>query len=328
MKKVLITGVAGFVGSNLAKELLARDYQVYGIDNYSQGFKRNIQDLFSNPSFKFYEGDVCDKDFCAKAVGDVEGVFHLAAFKIPRYGGALDTLHINTRGTENILEAARKNKCKVVFASTSDIYGKNPDIPFNEGSDLVLGQTNIKRWSYAVSKIFDEHLCYAYQEKYGLPVTIVRYFGGYGPNQNITWRGGPQSVFIECALGKKPIPIHGNGKQRRSFTYISDIINGTILAMEKDKTIGEAFNIGNDREIEIIGLAEMIWRMVNPDIEPRIEFIEYASFSGKYEDVQRRIPDITKSKQFLGFEASVGLEDGLPLAIAWQRRITSEEKGS
>ena len=328
MKKVLITGVAGFVGSNLAKELLGKGYQVVGIDNYSQGFKRNIEDLFSNRAFKFYEWDVCDKDFCDKLMGDMEGAFHLAAFKIPRYGGALDTLHINTRGTENILEAARKTKCKVVFASTSDIYGKNPDIPFNEDSDLVLGQTNIKRWSYAVSKIFDEHLCYAYQEKYGLPVTIVRYFGGYGPNQNITWRGGPQSVFIECALAKKPIPIHGNGKQRRSFTYISDIVNGTILAMEQNKTIGEAFNIGNDREIEIIELAKMIWRMVNPDAEPRIEFIEYGSFSGKYEDVQRRIPDITKSKQLLGFEAGIELEEGLPLAIDWQRRILNKEKVS
>lgn len=321
MKKVLITGVAGFIGSNLAKELLAKGYDVAGIDNYSQGFKRNIEELFDNPAFKFYEGDVCDKRFIESIVDGSECIFHLAAYKIPRYGGALDTLNINTKGTESILEVAQRYNCKVVFSSTSDVYGKNPAIPFSEESDLVLGQTNIKRWSYSVSKIFDEHLCFAYQEKFNLPIIILRYFGVYGPNQNLTWWGGPQSVFIDCALRKKPLPIHGSGKQMRSFTYISDIVKSTITAVENKNTIGEVLNIGNEREISIIDLGRMIWRMINPKEEPVFEFVSYQSFSGKYEDVLTRKPDCSKAMKILGVSPQIDLEDGLPITIDWQRQF-------
>lgn len=321
MKTAFVTGVAGFVGSNLAKELLGRGYRVAGIDNLSQGFKRNIDDILKHPQFNFREGDVRDRDFIIEAAKQADYIIHLAAFKIPRYGNAMDTLMINTKGTENILEAARINNSKVVFSSTSDIYGKNPKIPFSENSDILLGQTNVKRWSYAVSKIFDEHLCFAYQEKFNIPVAIVRYFGGYGPHQNLTWWGGPQSVFIDCALRKKTIPLHGDGRQTRSFTYISDMVEGTIRAMENDAAAGEVFNIGNKREISIAGLAEMIWKMINPKDKIRIEFIPYKSFSGKYEDVPRRVPDTKKSRDILGVEAKVGLEKGLPLTIEWQKRF-------
>lgn len=321
MKTALITGVAGFVGSNLAKELLAQGYRVAGVDNLSQGFKRNIEDILKHPHFNFAQGDIRDRDFIIEAAKKADCIIHLAAFKIPRYGNAMDTLMINTKGTENILEAARINNSKVVFSSTSDIYGKNPSLPFSENSDILLGQTNVKRWSYAVSKIFDEHLCFAYQEKFNIPIVIVRYFGGYGPHQNLTWWGGPQSVFIDCALRKKPIPLHGDGRQTRSFTYISDMVYGTMRAMENDDAIGEVFNIGNKREISIAGLADMIWKIVNPKDKIQIEFIPYKSFSGKYEDVPRRVPDTNKSKDILRVEAKVELEEGLPITIDWQKRF-------
>src|SRR3989338_226312 len=278
MKKVFITGVAGFVGSNLAKELLRRKYEVIGLDNYSQGFERNIESLLNIPSFHMHIGDVRDGALLKDLAKDVDGIFHLAAFKIPRYGHALDTLTINSKGTENVLEAARQNKCKVVFSSTSDVYGKNPMLPFHEESDSVLGETSIKRWSYAASKIFDEHLCFAYAEEYGFPITIVRYFGGYGPHQNTTWWGGPQAVFIERALSKQKIPIHGDGKQTRSFTFISDMVEGTILAFEKKSANGQVLNIGHDREISILVLAQMIWRMICLQEEPLIEWIPYQQF--------------------------------------------------
>lgn len=321
MATALITGAAGFIGSNLAKELLKRHYKVIGIDNYSQGFKRNIENLFKESAFSFHEGDVCNKELVLKLSRGVDCIVHLAAYKIPRYGNAMATLKINTKGTENVLEAARKNKCKVVFASTSDVYGKNPYLPFSEENDLLLGQTTIKRWAYAVSKIYDEHLCFAYQDEHAVPVAILRYFGGYGPNQNLTWWGGPQSVFIDCALRRKPIPVHGDGRQTRSFTYISDMIEGTISAIENEKAIGQVFNIGNKREIAIIDLAKMIWRMINSNEEPMFEFISYQSFSGKYEDVPRRVPDISKAKKLLGFEPKVELEEGLPITIEWQRQF-------
>lgn len=321
MKTALVTGVAGFIGSNLAKELLIRDYKVIGVDNFAQGFKRNIKDLFKQSSFNFYEADVCDKDIILKISRDVNYIIHLAAFKIPRYGNAMATLKINTRGTENVLEAAKKNECKVVFASTSDIYGKNPNLPFSEESDLLLGQTTVKRWAYAVSKIYDEHLCFAYQEEYGVPVVILRFFGGYGPHQNLTWWGGPQSVFITCALKREPMPIHGNGQQTRSFTYISDLVEGIIAAVENKNAVGQAFNIGNEREITIIELAQMVWNMINPNEKPLLEFISYQNFSGRYEDVLRRIPDLSKAKKVLGFEPRIELEEGLPITIEWQRQF-------
>ncbi|KPK41825.1 MAG: nucleoside-diphosphate sugar epimerase [Omnitrophica WOR_2 bacterium SM23_29] len=321
MKTALITGVAGFIGSNLAEELIRRNYRIIGVDNFSQGFKRNIENLFKRPSFSFYEGDICNRDLMLEISKDVDWIIHLAAYKIPRYGNAMATLKVNIKGTENVLDAAKNNGCKVLFSSTSDIYGKNPSPPFSEDSDILLGQTNVKRWSYAVSKIYDEHLCFAYQEEYGVPIVILRYFGGYGPNQNLTWWGGPQSVFIDCALRKKPLPVHGNGKQTRSFTYVSDITEGTIAALENKDAPGQAFNIGNRREISIIELARMIWKMVNPKDEPLIEFISYRSFSGKYEDVPRRIPDTSKTSKLLNFNPKIELEEGLPITIEWQKQF-------
>lgn len=323
MKTILITGVAGFVGSNLAQRLLDKGYQVRGIDNLSQGFKRNIEHLSGNPSFIFYEADVCEAATVLKISEKSDCIVHLAAYKIPRYGNALATLTINTKGTESVLEAARKNKCKVVFSSTSDVYGKNPQLPFSEKSAMVLGETTIKRWAYAVSKIYDEHLCFAYQEEYGVPIVILRYFGGYGPHQNLTWRGGPQSVFINAAFKKERIPIHGDGTQTRSFTYIADIVESTVAAVENEKAAGEVINVGSNHEICIKELAVLIWKMINKDTDPLFEFLSYDNFSGKYEDVQKRVPDITKAKNIFGFVPKITLEEGLAYTIDWQRKVSA-----
>ncbi|MBU0650505.1 GDP-mannose 4,6-dehydratase [bacterium] len=319
-KRVLVTGIAGFVGSNLLPKLLQNDYYVIGIDNLSQGLKRNIEPYLSNKNFEFHEIDVRDLYPLKQAAKDITGIIHLAAFKIPRYGNAMDTLKINSIGTEHCLEIAKDIPgCKVLFSSTSDVYGKNPDVPFNEESALVVGETKIKRWSYAVSKIFDEHLCYAYNEKYNVPIVIVRYFGGYGPNQNMTWWGGPQSVFINSILEGKPIDIHGNGLQTRTFTYVSDLVNGTFQAFESKNGVGEVFNIGNEKEITILDLAKILWKIADKKGEPDINFIPYSSFNGKYEDVMRRVPNIEKAKKLIGFKPEVDLEDGLKITFNWQK---------
>lgn len=320
MKRVLITGVAGFVGSNIAARLLGAGYRVFGIDNLSQGFQRNIEALRRNKNFTFSKADIRQaKSF--KGYNKLDYILHLAAYKIPRYSDSLDTLLVNAKGTENVLELAKSCRAKVVFSSTSDIYGKNPKLPFKEDSNIVLGQTNVRRWAYAVSKIFDEHLCLAYYERYKVPVSIVRYFGGYGPHQHLDWWGGPQSVFIDCALNNRQIPIHGDGLQTRTFTYIDDIVSGTIKVMESGKSAGEAFNIGNKREISIINLARMIWEMVRSGEKIKIKKIAYQQLSRRYEDVMRRVPDTTKAKKILGFSADIPLEEGLPRTIQWQRSI-------
>ena len=318
MKKILITGVAGFVGSHVAEALLSRGYTVSGLDNFSQGNRYNIQSFIQHKNFCFYEGDVCDDHLIDQVSRDIDCVVHLAAFKIPRYGGATQTLLINTRGTENILAAARKYGHKILFSSTSDVYGKNPQHPFMEQSDLVLGTTTIGRWAYAVSKIYDEHLCFAYADEFRVPVVVVRYFGGYGPRQNLSWRGGPQSVFIDRAFKKQPLPIHGHGNQKRSFTFISDLVAGTVAAIEKEEAVGHIFNIGNAQEISIIELAKKIWRMVQKE-DPVFEFIPYSNFSRNYEDIQRRVPDIQKAANILGYVPRIGLEEGLKRTVAWQK---------
>lgn len=316
--KILITGVAGFIGSNLAVSLLNDGYEVVGFDNLSQGDLLNMAAFQQHPKFQFIKADVLDVDSLIKAAAGCDVIYHLAAFKIPRYGNAYDTLHINAQGTQNAIDAAVAHNAHLVFSSTSDVYGKNPNVPFSEEHDLVIGPPSVKRWAYALSKAFDEQMCFAEADRRQLKFTIVRFFGGYGPHQNLSWWGGPQSVFINHALDNIAIPIHGEGLQTRSFTFVADHVEGLKRAMLVKEGIGEVFNLGNDREITIVGLAKMIWEMIRPGTEPKIEFIPYATF-GKYEDVMRRVPDITKSKNILGFQAKWSLEEGLPQTIEWQK---------
>lgn len=321
-KVVLVTGVAGFVGSNFAKRLIDEGHRVIGIDNMSQGFQRNITSLLNEEGFQFHNVDVRDLDGLKKAAEGITDIVHLAAYKIPRYGGALDTLTINTKGTEHMLEIAReKEGVKVVFSSTSDIYGRNPDVPFSEESASVIGSPQVKRWSYAVSKMFDEQLCFAYAEAYDMPVSVVRYFGGYGPHQNPSWWGGPQAAFMAKILEGETIEIHGDGLQTRSFTYIDDLVEGTYLTMMKDEATGDVFNIGDDREINILQLAQMVWEAAGRSGDVPVDMIPYEHFDKRYEDVRRRVPILEKSERILGFKPRGVLEEDLKTTFAWQQKL-------
>lgn len=317
MTKTLITGVAGFIGSNLAQAMLAKGHHIVGVDNMSQGEKLNLAPLLEHPSFEMHYVDIRDEAAITTASEGCKKIVHLAAYKIPRYTDALDTLLINGVGSENVLKAALKHGAKFVAASTSDVYGKNPAVPFNEDSNLVIGNPDVRRWAYAISKMFEEQLMFAYQQRYGIPIVALRFFGGYGPNQNLSWWGGPQSVFINKALDDETIEVHGDGSQTRSFTFIRDHVDGIIRTVEMDEANNLVFNLGNTREITILGLAQMIWKMIRSDSEPKIKLIPYETF-GKYEDVLRRIPDITRAKTLLGFNPQVDLEVGLRETITWQ----------
>ncbi|MEO1286893.1 MAG: GDP-mannose 4,6-dehydratase [Chloroflexota bacterium] len=316
--RIMITGVAGFIGSNLAQHLLTQGHEIVGIDNMSQGEPLNMASFKEHENFHFHEADIMNLDDMISLSEGCDMIVHMAAYKIPRYSDALDTLHINGFGTDNVAKAATKHGIKIVAASTSDVYGKNPQIPFSETSNLVVGNPDVRRWAYAISKMYEEQLLFAYRERYEIPVVLLRFFGGYGPNQNLTWWGGPQSVFINKALDDEVIPIHGDGMQTRSFTYIADHVEGITRCMMMDEANNQVFNIGNDYEITIRDLAFLIWRLVRgEDSEPKVEFIPYETF-GKYEDVRRRVPDKTHAKAILGFEASMPLEDGLKQTIQWQ----------
>ena len=324
-KTVLITGVAGFLGSHLADLLLARGYAVTGIDNLSQGSLENIRDAQENADFGFVEGDIRDLDLVRSLAQGASSILHLAAYKIPRYGKAVDTLLINSEGCHNVLRAAVEHHAGVVLASTSDVYGKNPAIPFSEESDSVLGSSKVARWSYAVSKLYDEHLVLAFADAYGIPAKIVRIFGSYGPRQNLTWWGGPQSVFIGAILKGETIPIHGDGMQTRSFTYVSDTVEGIAAVMDSPLN-GEIFNIGANNQISIKDLARLIHELSGSAKPLNLKFIPYDAISGRrYEDVRRRVPDTTKANNLLGFQAKVPLREGLKRTIEWQRALCESD---
>ena len=278
-KKVLVTGVAGFLGSNLLKKLLKEGHNVVGIDNLSMGSLENIRTNLNHKNFVFLESDILDRSTIETLDTDFDIIIHLAAFKIPRYGKAVDTLRINVKGGENMLEFARKIKCKLVLASTSDVYGMSPDLPFVEDGNCVIGDSKVPRWAYAVSKLFDEHMALAYMEDYNFPVVLLRFFGSYGPNQHLSWWGGPQSVFIDCILNNKEIPIHGDGMQTRTFTYVSDTVEGIYAAAMKPEANGEIFNIGANEEITILELAEMLNDIADETTKSDIKLIPYNEIS-------------------------------------------------
>jgi UDP-glucose 4-epimerase len=295
---------------------------VIGLDNLSYGLLQNLSSILGHSEFEFVQGDVRDFKLLLGLGSQVDAMMHLAAYKIPRYGNALETLNVNVKGIENVLKVSQKVGCRVVFASTSDVYGKNPNLPYSENSDFCMGPPQIQRWSYAISKMLGEHLCFIYSTEYHVPMTILRYFGSYGPRQNLTWWGGPQSIFIDCALKNKPMPIHGDGLQTRSFTYIQDTIEGSYRALEKAEAVGKVINIGNVEEITILELGKKIWSLIRGREEPQIEFIPYRQFPGRYEDVRRRVPDIRLAKEILGFTPRTSIDEGLIPTIEWQRSVT------
>jgi len=243
----------------------------------------------------------------------------MVAYKIPRYGDAYDTLVLNSSGMTAVLDVARKIGAKVVYASTSDVYGKSSAIPFTESGDLTVGPSTSRRWAYAISKLFDEHLAFAYSDRYGVPVVGLRYYGTYGPEQYIGWWGGPQGLFIQAAIEDKPCDIHGDGLQTRCYTYIQDAAELTVRAVERDDVQNEIINVGFPEEVSVLDLVERIHRLLGKS--PKLSFIEYSSFSKNYEDVRRRVPDPRKCLDLLGPISFTSLDDGLTKTIAWQSSI-------
>ena len=317
MKKVAITGAAGFIGSNLTIRLLQEGHSVIGIDDLSHGNLDNLKSITSNPNFTFVKEDILNSSALAEIFDGVDTVYHLAAGKIPRYSDALDTLRTNGLGSDSVFSAAFPRVKKVIAASTSDVYGKNTKVPFSEDSDLVVGNPDVKRWSYAISKMFEEQLLYAYSERYSIPAVGIRFFGAYGINQSRDWLGGPIPVFIEKAKEQHSIEIHGDGLQTRSFTFIDDHIEALYRLLQHEWTGATHLNLGSSHEISILDLAKKIWSIINPNLEPNLSLIPYSTF-GKYEDVMRRIPNCSKARELLNLPANTEFDEGLTKTILWQ----------
>ncbi len=329
MKKILVTGVAGMVGSHLVDELLEQGgYEIIGIDNLCFGRKDNIIHNIGNPFFKFYNVDVLDMETLKILGKDVDIIVHLAAVKkISEKESALPTLQINNKGTENVLELARMWGSKLIFSSTSDVYGMSLDIPFKEDGDLLIGPSMIKRWSYAVSKIFDEQLAYGYFRTYGVPVVILRYFGGFSPRSSFTWSGGHIPIFINAILKDEELVIHGDGTQTRSMAYVSDLVHGTVLAMENDQAVGEIINLGNDEEMSVIDTAYLIHSLAATGRELKVKFVPMEEVFGKYRDITRRIPDLSKARRLLGYSPRVNIREAISSTIAEVRNNLNASTG-
>ncbi len=324
MKNIMVTGIAGMIGSHLLDELLKKDYRVIGIDNLSYGALDNIRHNLSNPNFSFYRVDISDIQTLKILAKDIDYIVHLAAVKkISEHEPGIPTLMVNGKGTENVLEVAKMWGCKVLFASTSDVYGMSNDLPLREDGDLLLGPSMIKRWSYAVSKLYGEQMSFAYYKDYGVPVTIIRYFGGFSSRSNFSWSGGHVPIFIQSILNNEEVLIHGDGSQTRSMGFVSDLVHGTMLAIENENAIGEIINIGNDEELSVLECAKLIHEIANTGNLLKIKYIPMQDVFGSYKDIMRRIPDLSKAQKILGYAPKVSFKEAVKITIEDYKRISS-----
>jgi len=306
--RTLITGGAGFIGSHLCEHLLAEGHNVSIIDNLSTGKFSNIEHLQTNPNFQYTIGSVLDEKLLEQLVSSCDEIYHLAAAVGVKYiiENPLLSLQTNILGTEMVLELANRYKKKVLLASTSEIYGKNDQIPFKEDDDRVLGSTNISRWSYSCAKAIDEFFAFGYLREKKLPIIIVRLFNTVGPRQTGQY-GMVIPKFVKAAQLNQPIIIYGTGKQSRCFADVADIVWGLKTLMNEPKAIGQVFNIGNTEEITIEDLAMKIKTLTKSS--SKIEYKPYEDvFEQGFEDMFRRMPDLTKINEYIGYSPKYSLD--------------------
>ncbi len=319
MPNVVVTGGYGFIGSHLVSALLDRGDTVTVFD-FAKNTRDTSIDFDRHPNFKFVQGDVTDFSALGQALRPgVDTVFHLAAVVgVKNYmQDPLRVLDVNVIGTRNVLQLSQRHGTRVVFASTSEVFGKNPNPPWAEDDDRVLGSTRTARWSYSTSKGMAEHLVFAMNAAYGLPVTVVRYFNVYGPRQNPIFVIS-QSIH-RILNGRQPL-LYDSGNQTRCFTYVDDAIAGTLLAAESDAAISEAYNIGSMTETTMGHAIELAIKIANVDSVSRPESVDTTAVYGRrYEDIPRRIPDSTKAQRELGWSLKVDVEEGIRRTIEWAR---------
>jgi UDP-glucose 4-epimerase len=307
--KALITGGAGFIGSHLAERLLEDGHEVLILDNLSTGSIENISHLKGRDRFSYVIDTITNEPLLAEMIDRSDVVFHLAAAVGVKLivEQPVHTIETNVHGTEVVLEHANKKKKLVVIASTSEVYGKSTDVPFRESADLVLGATVKHRWAYACSKALDEFLALAYWKERKLPIVIVRLFNTVGPRQTGQY-GMVLPTFVRQALAGQPITVFGDGTQSRSFTYVGDVVDALVKLMVEPRAVGEVFNIGNTGEVTIRGLADRV-RELTGSASP-IEYVPYdQAYEAGFEDVPRRVPDISKLRALIGYEPKVALDE-------------------
>ena len=304
--KYFITGGAGFIGSHLSENLIKRGDEVIVLDNLSSGSMQNLSNIQSKVVFR--RGSILDVELVNELISESDYVVHLAAalgvFNIVRK--PLDSLQTNLKGTEIVLGAADKFRKSILIASTSEVYGKNNKVPLNEEDDRIVGHPLKSRWSYSEAKAVDESLAYFYFLENQLPIRIVRFFNTVGPRQ-IGNYGMVVPRLVSGALNQQPLEVYGSGQQIRCFCHIEDAVRALLLVMDSDKAIGEVFNVGNNHQISIMELAKKVIEITKST--STIEKIPYEkAYPEGFEDMQRRVPDISKIKQVLGWEPEIDLD--------------------
>lgn len=319
-KDVLVTGGAGFIGSHLVDALIARHNNVTVFDDLSGGKISNLNHCMSNPRLHFVKGDITNRRQVFELMEQhFDYIFHLAAVVgVEKYcKDPLKTIDVNFLGTRYLTEAALNNNAKFVFASTSEIYGKNPEMPLREDGDRVLGAPNIARWSYSSSKALCEHLLFALYKMHDLPTVIVRPFNVYGPRQR------PPLVIasmMEKVVRGKPPVVYGSGTQTRTLTYVKDVVEGILLAADSKDAEGEVLNLASTDEISILDLAKMIIDLSEQGDILRPVLVDYSKHYGtSYEDIGKRVPDVSKSERLMGWRTTTSLKDGLLKTIKYWR---------
>jgi UDP-glucose 4-epimerase len=304
--KYLLTGGAGFIGSHLAENLITRGDQVVVLDNLSTGSADNLSGV--KDQIKFENGDILEAGIIDKLVSESDYVVHLAAALgvLNIVNKPLESLKTNLQGSEVVLEACDKYRKPVLIASTSEIYGKNDKVPLNEEDDRIIGHPLKSRWSYSEAKAVDESLAYFYFLEHKLPIRIVRFFNTVGPRQ-VGQYGMVVPRFVNAALKNEPLSVYGSGDQIRCFCHVADAVKGLLLIMDSDKAVGQVFNVGNNSQISIMELAKKVIEITGS--KSSIEKIAYEkAYPEGFEDMQRRVPDVSKIKQVLGWEPKINLD--------------------
>ena len=317
--KALLTGGAGFIGSHLAERLLQLGDEVLVIDDLSTGSIENISHLKSTRGFSYTIDSINNESLLAELIDRSDVVFHLAAAVGVKLivEQPVRTIETNVHGTEVVLKHASKKRKLVVLASTSEVYGKSTDVPFREGAELVLGATVKHRWAYACSKLLDEFLALAYWKERKLPVVIARLFNTVGPRQTGQY-GMVLPTFVGQAIAGRPLTVFGDGRQSRSFTYVGDVVDALIGLAREPRAVGEVFNIGSKNEVTIRALAERVKQLADSDSV--IQYVPYdQAYEAGFEDMPRRVPDLSKIAALIGYEPKLGLDEIIRSVVQYAR---------
>lgn len=316
---ILITGGAGFIGSHLSELLLYRGHQVIAIDDLSTGRVENIQHLIRQPGFQFVRETILNSQVLDRLASQVQVIIHLAAVVGVKLivEDPVRTIRINVMGTEAVLTAANRYGCKVLIASSSEVYGKGNQVPFHEDDDCLIGPTTHSRWSYATSKAIDEFLGLAYCQQFGLPVIIARFFNTVGPRQTGKY-GMVIPRFVRQALRNEPIEVYGDGQQTRCFADVADVTAAVADLIMHPAAVSQVFNIGSTEEITIEQLARLVVSLAGSRSE--IHFVPYdLAYAPGFEDLRRRVPSIEKLRQLIGYAPRYSLEQTIQRVIAYER---------